>query len=93
MNLPNKLTLLRFLLVPVFVALLEATNYILNPWHGYCTLLALIVFMVASFTDFLDGYLARKNNMVTDFGKSMDPLAAKVLTITATIYLDRKSVV
>ena len=62
MNLPNKLTLLRFALVPVFMLFM----YIDNP---YSYLIALIVFAVASFTDFLDGSIARKYNMVTDFGR------------------------
>ena len=80
MNLPNKLTLLRFALVPVFMVFM----YIDNP---YSYLTALIVFAVASFTDFLDGNIARKYNMVTDFGKFMDPLADKLLTTVALIYL------
>jgi len=80
MNLPNKLTLLRFALVPVFMVFM----YIDNP---YSYLIGLIVFAVASFTDFLDGSIARKYNMVTDFGKFMDPLADKLLTTVALIYL------
>lgn len=80
MNLPNKLTLLRFLLVPVFMVFM----YTGGP---YSYLIALIVFAVASFTDFLDGSIARKYNMVTDFGKFMDPLADKLLTTVALIYL------
>ena len=80
MNLPNKLTLLRFALVPVFMVFM----YIDNP---YSYLVALIVFAAASFTDFLDGSIARKYNMVTDFGKFMDPLADKLLTTVALIYL------
>ena len=80
MNLPNKLTLLRFALVPVFMVFM----YIDNP---YSYMIALIVFAVASFTDFLDGNIARKYNIVTDFGKFMDPLADKLLTTVALIYL------
>ncbi len=80
MNLPNKLTLLRFVLVPVFMVFM----YLDNP---YSYLIGLIVFAVASFTDFLDGNIARKYNMVTDFGKFMDPLADKLLTTVALIYL------
>ena len=89
MNLPNKLTLLRFLLVPVFmffleryIALMPSTGIV-----GYNVLIALIIFAVASFTDFLDGSIARKYNLVTDFGKFMDPLADKVLTTAAIVYL------
>ena len=80
MNLPNKLTLLRFALVPVFMVFM----YTPNP---YSYLIALVVFAVASFTYFLDGSIARKYNMVTDFGKFMDPLADKLLTTVALIYL------
>ncbi|MBQ3393943.1 MAG: CDP-diacylglycerol--glycerol-3-phosphate 3-phosphatidyltransferase [Oscillospiraceae bacterium] len=80
MNLPNKLTVLRVLLVPVFMVLMYVDS-------KYSYLAALIVFCVASFTDFLDGNIARKYNMVTDFGKFMDPLADKMLTTTAIIYL------
>ncbi|MBQ8604566.1 MAG: CDP-diacylglycerol--glycerol-3-phosphate 3-phosphatidyltransferase [Oscillospiraceae bacterium] len=80
MNLPNKLTLLRFALVPVFMVFMYIENQ-------YSYLIALIVFAAASFTDFLDGSIARKYNMVTDFGKFMDPLADKLLTTVALIYL------
>ena len=80
MNLPNKLTLLRFALVPVFMVFMYTSN-------PYSYLIALVVFAVASFTDFLDGSIARKYNMVTDFGKFMDPLADKLLTTVALIYL------
>ena len=85
MNLPNKLTLLRFALVPVFMVFM----YIDNP---YSYLIGLIVFAVASFTDFLDGNIARKYNMVTDFGKFMDPLADKMLTTAAFIGFVAKGV-
>lgn len=76
-NLPNLLTLLRILLVPVFVWLVffcSAPNSI--AW-------ALLVFAVASFTDFLDGYLARKWQVISNFGKIMDPLADKLLVLSA----------
>lgn len=77
MNLPNKLTMLRVLLIPVFMVLIGFENY----------LAAVVVFAVASFTDYLDGNIARKRGLVTDFGKFMDPLADKVLTTTAMIYM------
>lgn len=77
MNLPNKLTLLRIILVPFFVAFLLLENV---PHHY---LIALIIFAVASLTDMLDGKIARKYNMVTDFGKFADPLADKILVISA----------
>lgn len=93
MNLPNKLTLARFLLVPVFMFFVEARMIISGDAFAgaggaeYSMLIALIIFMIASATDYLDGHIARKNNMVTDFGKFMDPLADKVLTTAAIIYL------
>jgi len=74
-NTPNKLTLFRVILVPFFI------------WFLYMDLniAAIVTFAVASFTDFLDGYLARKNGLVTTFGKLMDPLADKILTISALV--------
>ena len=80
MNLPNKLTIFRMILVPVFVIFMMA------PFQGH-RILALIVFIVASLTDTADGYIARKYNMVTDFGKFMDPLADKLLVCSAMICL------
>ena len=76
MNTPNKLTLLRVLLVPAFVLLF----YLQFPAHY---LLATLVFVAAAITDAVDGHLARKNNQVTDFGKFLDPLADKVLVVAA----------
>ena len=82
MNLPNKLTVLRVIMVPFFVA------FMLYPLAGEASkYVALVLFCVASFTDFLDGYLARKNNLVTNFGKFMDPLADKLLVCSALICL------
>lgn len=79
MNLPNKLTMLRIILIPVFVLLFEITAV---PHH---MVWALLVFSLAAITDQLDGHLARKNNQVTSFGKLADPLADKLLTISALI--------
>ena len=89
MNLPNKLTMLRILLVPVFMVLAGVTqygtaSYTTNAWY----LAAGIVFAVASFTDYLDGYLARKWNLVTDFRKFAD----KLLTTVAFLYMMRDGV-
>ena len=82
MNLPNKLTVLRVIMVPFFVA------FMLYPLMGDASkYVALVLFCIASFTDFLDGYLARKNNLVTNFGKFMDPLADKLLVCSALICL------
>lgn len=79
MNLPNRLTLLRAVLVPVFLLLLFVKAIPLN------FTFALVVFAAASVTDALDGHIARKNNLVTNFGKFLDPLADKVLVISALI--------
>ena len=76
MNTPNKLTLLRVLLVPLFVLLF----YWQFPAHYF---LATLVFVGAAITDAVDGHLARKNGLVTDFGKFLDPLADKVLVVAA----------
>lgn len=76
MNLPNKLTILRIGMAPVFLVLL-----LLDFPHHY--LAALLVFIAASITDLIDGKIARKYNLITDFGKFMDPLADKMLTTAA----------
>lgn len=81
MNLPNKLTIFRVVLIPFFVLFMMIPEF---QWGNYA---ALAVFCVASFTDFLDGYIARKYNLVTNFGKFMDPLADKLLVCTAMICL------
>lgn len=79
MNLPNKLTVLRVLLIPVFLVFLLCFNI---PYH---VVWALVIFAIASITDMLDGKIARKNNLVTTFGKFLDPLADKLLVMTAVI--------
>lgn len=82
MNLPNKLTVLRVLMIPFFVLfmLLDITGAA-DKW------IAVAIFIIASFTDFLDGYIARKYNLVSNFGKFMDPLADKLLVSAAMICL------
>lgn len=87
MNLPNKLTILRiFFILPVFVLLVIAKAYNKNISYSefnvstICFISAAIIFIVAMFTDFLDGFLARKNNQITTFGKLFDPLADKIMT-------------
>ena len=95
MNLPNKLTLTRIILVPVFMIFVSLTGLdgiVDGTFNPTFYLLAGIVFAAASFTDFLDGHLARKWNMVTDFGKFADPLADKLLTTVAFIYMMRDGV-
>ena len=80
MNLPNKLSLTRVALIPVMVALMY-------PQTEVCNILATIVFAVAAFTDFLDGHIARKQHIVTDFDKFVDPVADKLLVLSALIML------
>lgn len=82
MNLPNKLTVLRILMVPIFVA------FMITPLaEGFGKYIALALFCIASLTDMLDGKIARKYNLVTNFGKFMDPLADKLLVCSAMICL------
>lgn len=83
MNIANKLTVLRIFLVPIFVI-----SMIMYPDNGT---IPLIIFVLASLTDFLDGYLARKHNLVTTFGKFLDPVADKLLTLSAFIMLIEQS--
>lgn len=82
MNLPNKLTIFRVILIPFFVVFMLAP---ICP--GYANYIAVAIFIVASLTDLLDGKIARKYNLVTDFGKFMDPLADKLLVCAAMICL------
>lgn len=79
MNLPNKLTVFRIILVPFFVAMF------LNQSIGYHYVWAGILFAIAAYTDHLDGMLARKNNQITDFGKFLDPIADKILVVSALV--------
>ena len=80
MNTPNKLTIARMIIVPFLVI------FLLTGWCGEANrYISLTLFVVASVTDWFDGYLARKNNLVTNFGKFMDPLADKLLVCSAMI--------
>lgn len=82
MNLPNKLTILRVILIPFFVF------FFISPFFdGYGNYIALAIFIIASLTDMADGKIARKYNLVTNFGKFMDPLADKLLVCSAMICL------
>ena len=93
MNLANKLTLLRVILIPFFIVCfyipivvvitISVNNYLIP----YANLLGLVIFLLAAITDFIDGYIARKYNMITDFGKFMDPLADKLLVTAALLIL------
>lgn len=82
MNLPNKLTLMRVIMVPFFVFFMLWTG--MGDKGKY---VALVLFILASATDWLDGYLARRDHLVTDFGKFMDPIADKLLVCSAIICL------
>lgn len=81
MNLPNKLTMLRVIMIPFFIV------FLLIPITPYDKWIALAIFILASLTDLLDGKIARKYNLVTNFGKFMDPLADKLLVCSALICL------
>ena len=82
MNLPNKLTMARVIMIPFFVI------FMLTGWGGEASKwISLAIFIVASLTDLLDGHIARKHNLVTNFGKFMDPLADKLLVCSAMICL------
>ena len=81
MNLPNTLTTIRMILIVPFVMIMQITP------DGNGRFAALAIFIIASMTDFLDGYIARKNHLVTNFGKFMDPLADKLLVSAAMICL------
>ena len=93
MNLANKLKLLRIILIPFFIvcfyipSLIVNTVAVNNYLIPYANLLGLIIFLLAAITDFIDGYVARKYNMITDFGKFMDPLADKLLVTAALLVL------
>lgn len=80
MNLPNKLSIIRVLCIPILVILMLLTF----PWCRYA---AAGVFLAASLTDYLDGHIARKNHLVTDFGKFIDPVADKLLVLSTLIML------
>ena len=81
MNLPNKLTVVRMIMVPIFVIVLMVSDAI------WASVLGIVLFVAAAFTDMLDGKIARKNNLVTDFGKFLDPLADKFMVIGAMLVI------
>lgn len=96
MNLPNKITLFRVILIPILIGIGIATLYVdelstpLWTELGYFSLgnlIMLIIFVIGAFSDFLDGYLARKMNLVTNFGKFADPLADKLLVLALMVVL------
>ena len=81
MNLPNKITMIRFLMIPLFIL-------VISLWHNAAgDFVAFLLFAGAACTDFIDGHIARSRNLITDFGKFMDPLADKLLVCSAMIAL------
>ena len=88
MNLPNKLTIARVCMIPFMILVLQAGRLesIDLPMEA-ARLIAMGIFILAAVTDFLDGYIARKRNLSTDFGRFMDPLADKILVMSAMVYL------
>ncbi|MGO2083489.1 CDP-diacylglycerol--glycerol-3-phosphate 3-phosphatidyltransferase [Vagococcus sp.] len=92
MNLPNKLTVIRIFMIPLFIIIAVVpfnwgTIAVGDQSLAITQLVAAIIFAIASITDWLDGHIARKNNLVTNFGKFADPLADKMLVMTAFIVL------
>lgn len=85
LNLPNRLTVLRLLLVPVFIVVLMVSDAL------WAEIAGLVLFCIAAYTDHLDGKLARKNHLITDFGKFLDPLADKFMVIGAMLVILYKS--
>ena len=95
MNLPNQLTIGRLFLTALFVAVMSIPDQLLKSVHllDYRITIATLFFLIASLTDFLDGYIARKLNLVTDFGKLMDPLVDKILTSAVFIILSKEEMI
>ena len=95
MNLPNQLTMGRLFLTALFVAVMSIPDQLLKSIHllDYRITIAILFFLIASLTDFLDGYIARKLNLVTDFGKLMDPLVDKILTSAVFIILSKEDMI
>lgn len=100
MNLPNKLTVFRIFMIPLFILLMEIATHtdsgsvlLFGSHTSWWMIASCIVFAVASFTDWLDGYIARRDHLVTDFGKFADPLADKMLVVTAMIELTANGII
>lgn len=87
MNLPNKLSVIRFILAVIMIGVLYFVPQNLVLGIKLNSLVLAIIFIIGSITDFLDGKIARKNNLITDFGKFIDPLADKVLVLTALVIM------
>ena len=90
MNLPNKLSLFRVVIIPVFIIVFYLIGWTNNQVFAY---MLAPLFMIASITDFLDGYIARKYNLVTVFGKFIDPLADKLIVMAALLVLNALNMV
>lgn len=96
MNLPNKITIARICMIPIMVIIpylkIQGEFDVLGGL-SYTNLIITIIFLLASLTDFLDGYLARKNNLVTTFGKFLDPIADKLLVLSAMMMLVETNII
>lgn len=91
MNLPNKITMARIVMVFIFLVICNVDVLIPDPyWRTIWRIVGFVFIIIAALTDILDGYIARKYNWVTDFGKLMDPLADKIFMVTAFIMLVHK---
>ena len=96
MNLPNKITMIRIFMIPLMVIIPYLNIQGSYPILGgltYSNLIITIIFLLASITDFLDGYLARKHNLVTTFGKFLDPIADKLLVLSALMMLVESNII
>lgn len=96
MNLPNKITMIRICMIPLMVIIPYLNiqgGYPILGGLTYSNLIITILFLLASITDFLDGYLARKHNLVTTFGKFLDPIADKLLVLSALMMLVESSII
>jgi len=92
MNLPNKISMIRIIMIPIIMLFISPVLSFMPDWYnnfiqGIGSYIGVILFLIAAITDFLDGYIARKNNLVTKLGKFLDPIADKLLVISALVIL------
>jgi len=92
MNLPNKISMIRIIMIPIIMLFISPTVSFMPDWYndfiqGIGQYIGVVLFLIAAITDFLDGYIARKHNLVTKLGKFLDPIADKLLVISALVIL------